>query len=74
MLLALNDKMYKKKTRKRLLRLTSLNVFKSKLMKNFFSKKQLVDCLMTTVMYLMKKLRKKFEVISYTKIFYIKFC
>ena len=46
MLLTLDDWMYKKKTRRILLRLTSLRAYKSKLMRKILSKKingELVD-------------------------------
>ena len=71
MLLALSDQMYKKKTRKILLWLTSFRTCKSKLMKNFFQKSNW----MIAVSYLMKRKIKRvfFELISNTKIIYKKF-
>ena len=70
MLLTLDNRMYKKKTRKILLWLTSLRACKSKLMRKFFHKSNW----MIAVSYLMKrKIKKFFDVISNTKIFNIKF-
>ena len=69
MQLTLNDQVYKKKI---LLWLTSLRACKSKLMRKIFLKSNW----MIVVSYLMKRKIKKIflEVISNTKIFYIKFC
>ena len=67
MLLTLANRVYKKKTRKILLWLTSLRARKSKLMRKIFQKSNW----MIAVSYLMKRKVKKIflEVISKTKIF-----
>ena len=75
MLLTLDEKVNKKKTRKILLWLTSLRACKSKLMRNIFKKVTgwlFDDC---GIVPNEKKIKNIFlEVISNTKIIYIKFC
>ena len=72
MLLTLNDKMDKEKTRKILLWLTSLKITKANWFGEFFKKLTWI----IAVSYLKKRKIKKIflEVIPNTKIFYIKFC
>ena len=71
MLLTLDDQMYKKKSKKILLWLTSLRACKSKMIKKNFPKSDW----MIAVSYLMKRKIKKIflEVIPNTKAFYINF-
>ena len=71
MLLTSGDRVSKKKMKKILLWITSLRACKSKLMRKIFQKSNM----MIAVSYIMKKIKKiYFEVISKTKILYVKFC